>query len=331
MSFEIAIIGMESLGGQEILTKLHERDFPVSKIHVACEDKNQVKPISFGDKTLTMVHVDTLTLTDMDLVFLTGTAHVASQIIEKLASSSTKIIDLTKTEGKILSVPDLEVFPSKETKLVAAPCSSTIQLCQALKPLDTLGVLENVTVSTYHSVSEIGRPAMDELFNQVRSIYMNHEPKSQHFSKQIAFNVLPQVGDFEDNHSTSEEEAMTKETLALLEFPLQLAVHCTYVPTFIGHAQAVTVQFKQDIDIKDVKTVWRDCDIIEIIDLDSEMEYVTPSEIHGEQQLFLSRIRKNPAMKNALSFWSVTDNIQNGVAYNAVRIAEHLLGVEPQT
>ncbi|MBL4588620.1 MAG: aspartate-semialdehyde dehydrogenase [Alphaproteobacteria bacterium] len=326
MSFEVAIIGIETVHGQEILSKLNDREFPISKIHVACEDKNLIKTISFGDKTLKMVHVDQLSLDSMDVIFLTGTKPIAAKIIAKGANAT--IIDLTESDGKLMSIPDLGYFPPKGAKIIASPSSSTIQLCGSILPIEKLGKIESITLSTYHSVSEIGRPAMDELFNQVRTIYMNHEPKMQNFPKQIAFNVIPQVSAFEDDHGTTEEQHIITESTSLLDSAPQIAATCVFVPTFVGHAQSVTVQFKDDFAIKDIKTAWRDNDNIQIIDLESEMEYVTPCEIHGEQQVFLSRIRKNTHLENSLSFWSVMDNLQNGCAYNAVRIAEHILDVE---
>jgi len=328
MSYNVAILGIETITGQEILNQLHERAFPVQSITVICEDKQKIKPISFGEDTLTMIHVDAFKAKDTDILFLTGTEFVAKSMIEKLATSETKIIDLTNTQGKILSVPDLGYTVSKDMNIVSSPSSSSIQLLTTLNAIEQLGKIESVVVSTYHATSEISREAMDELFNQVRTIYMNQEPKTQNFPKEIAFNAIPQVGSFEDNHSTSAEIAITSETATLLKSEPQIAATCVFVPTFVGHGQSVTVQFSDEVAVKDAKSAWRDADTIEIIDLESEMEYVTPSEVNGEKQVFLSRIRTNPAMKNSLSFWSVMDNLQNGQAYNAVRIAETILGVE---
>lgn len=324
MSLKIAIIGAENSIGQDILTHISEKEISVDTVYAACEDKTQTKPVSFGDKDLTMIHVDKVPFTDLDIIFLAGTPYGAQKVIEKASSTDAKIIDLTKTDGKTLSIPDLDDTAPKNAKLIGAPCSSTIQLLTALKPLNTLGKIDKVIISTYQSVSEIGRPAMDELFNQMRSIYMNHEPKTQNFTKQIAFNAIPQVGDFEDNHGTSQEERIIQEFQNISETETEIACTCVYVPTFVAHAQSVTVLFKENVSVKDAKSAWREAKNIEIIDLESEMEYVTPSEIHGESNVFLSRIRQNDTMKNSLSFWSVLDNIQAGAAYNAVRIAEEL-------
>lgn len=324
MSLNVAVIGAENTIGQDIVTHLNEREFSIKNLYVVCEDKNKAKPISFGDKDINMIHIDHLIMKDLDLIFLTGTSYAAEKIIEKAASTNIKIIDLTQTKGKSLAIPDLEYNVSKNLKLVGAPCSSTIQLLTALKPLESIGKIDKVVVSTYQSVSEIGRPAMDELFNQMRSIYMNHEPKTQNFTKQIAFNAIPQVGGFEDDHSTSHEEAILREVHSITEKETEISCTCVYVPTFVAHAQSVTVIFKDPIVVADIKTAWRDGKNIEIIDLESEMEYITPSEIHGEDTVFLSRIRANSAMKNSLSFWSVLDNVQAGAAYNAVRIAEEI-------
>ena len=321
-SYKVAIIGVETILGQEVLNHLHERSFPVSALKIAGEDKNQLKQMSFGDDTLQMIHADTMNMDGFDVVFLTGTEYVAKKIIQKLENSDAKIIDLTDTDGKLLAIPDLGYAPSKTAKIIASPSSATIQLVSTLKALEEIGTIETVTVSTYHSVSEVGRPAMDELFNQVRTIYMNQEPKTQHFSKHIAFNVIPQVGGFEDNHATGAEHAIITETASLMESEPKVAATCVYTPVFVGHGQSVTVQFKDTISVKDIKAAWRASEGIEIIDLESEMEFVTPSEIHGETNVFLSRIRANEGIDNSLSYWSVMDNLQSGAAYNSVRIAE---------
>jgi aspartate-semialdehyde dehydrogenase len=195
----------------------------------------------------------------------------------------------------------------------------------ALKPLHDLAKIRRVVVSTYQSVSGAGKDAMDELFNQTRGIYMNETPEPEKFTKQIAFNCIPHIDKFMDDHMTKEEWKMVAETKKILDPKIKVCANCVRVPVFIGHAEMVNVEFEEEITAKQALKAWRDFEGVTVIDLDSEMSYVTPAEIAGEDDVFVSRVREDSTVDNGLNFWCVADNLRKGAALNAVQIAEVLV------
>jgi len=195
----------------------------------------------------------------------------------------------------------------------------------ALKPLMDVAPIKRVVVSTYQSVSGGGREAMDELFNQTRAIFMNQPTNPQVFQKQIAFNVIPQIDVFMDDGMTKEEWKMVAETKKILSPKIKICANCVRVPVFVGHAEMVNVEFDGEMDAKTAKKLFRKAENITLIDVDSEMEYVTPAEIAGEDTVFISRVRDDSTLDNGINFWCVADNLRKGAALNAVQIAELLI------
>ncbi|MBI1259928.1 MAG: aspartate-semialdehyde dehydrogenase, partial [Chloroflexi bacterium] len=209
--------------------------------------------------------------------------------------------------------------------IIANPNCSTIQMVVALKPLHDIAKIKRVVVSTYQSVSGAGKDAMDELFNQTRNVYMNEAPKPEQFPKQIAFNVIPQIDVFMDDHMTKEEWKMVVETKKIIDNKIKVCANCVRVPVFIGHAEMVNVEFENEISAKDAKKALRDAPGVTLIDLETDMEFVTPVEIQGEDAVFISRLREDPTVENGLNFWCVADNLRKGAALNTVQIAENLI------
>jgi aspartate-semialdehyde dehydrogenase len=209
--------------------------------------------------------------------------------------------------------------------IIANPNCSTIQMVVALKPLHDVARIKRVVVSTYQSVSGAGHEAMDELFNQTRSIFMNNTPQLSKFPKQIAFNVIPQIDDFMDDGATKEEWKMVAETKKILDPKIKLIASCVRVPVFIGHSEMINVEFEEEMSAALAKKIWLKAPGITLIDLESDMGYVTPAEIAGEDQVFISRVREDSTLENGLNFWCVADNLRKGAALNAVQIAERLV------
>ena len=195
----------------------------------------------------------------------------------------------------------------------------------ALKPLHDAAKIKRVVVSTYQSVSGSGKAAMDELFNQTKGVYMNETPTPSVYPKQIAFNAIPQIDVFMDDHMTKEEWKMVAETKKIMDSKIKVCANCVRVPVFIGHAEMVNVEFARDISATEAKKALRDAPGITLIDLESEMEYVTPAEIQGEDDVFVSRVREDSTVENGLNFWCVADNLRKGAALNTVQIAEYLI------
>jgi aspartate-semialdehyde dehydrogenase len=212
----------------------------------------------------------------------------------------------------------------KKRGIIANPNCSTIQMVVALKPLHDLARIKRVVVSTYQSVSGGGKEAMDELFNQTRAIFVNDPVEPQKFPKQIAFNLIPQIDVFMDDGSTKEEWKMVVETRKILDPDIQVHATCVRVPVFVSHSESVNVEFERPVDLDDAIEALRAAPGIVVIDTHEPGGYITPVEATGDDPVFVSRIRKDPTVKNGLSFWCVADNLRKGAALNAVQIAEVL-------
>jgi aspartate-semialdehyde dehydrogenase len=211
--------------------------------------------------------------------------------------------------------------------IIANPNCSTIQMVVALKPLHDLANIRRVVVSTYQSVSGAGKDAMDELFNQTRGIFVNqaaHEHRKK-FTKQIAFNVIPHIDMFMDDGSTKEEWKMAVETRKILGGDIKVTATCVRVPVFVGHGEAITVEFEESITEDEARAVLKEAPGVSVVDYRMDEGYVTPAECAGEEPVFVSRLRKDPTVPNGLSFWCVADNLRKGAALNAVQIAEELV------
>ncbi|MGH7035083.1 MAG: aspartate-semialdehyde dehydrogenase, partial [Stellaceae bacterium] len=226
-----------------------------------------------------------------------------------------------------LVVPEVNpqaIAQYKKKGIIANPNCSTIQMVVALKPLHDAATIKRVVVATYQSVSGAGHAAMDELFAQTRGIYVNDLPKPEHFTKQIAFNVVPHIDDFLDDGSTKEEWKMMVETRKILDPDIAVHATCVRVPVFIGHAEAVTIEFERPITEAEARAALKDAPGVVVVDHRTDEGYVTPVEAAGEDAVYVSRIRKDPTVANGLSLWVVADNLRKGAALNAVQIAEVL-------
>jgi len=213
----------------------------------------------------------------------------------------------------------------KKRNIIANPNCSTIQMVVALKPLHDLARIKRVVVATYQSVSGAGKEAMDELFNQTRAIYMNGQVERTRFTKQIAFNCIPHIDVFMPDGATKEEWKMSAETRKILDPNIAVAATCVRVPVFIGHAEAVNVEFENPIDETSALTALRQAPGLTVIDHRADEGYVTQVECAGEDAVYVSRLRKDPTVTHGLSMWIVSDNLRKGAALNAVQIAEHLV------
>ncbi|MEC8665083.1 MAG: aspartate-semialdehyde dehydrogenase [Pseudomonadota bacterium] len=332
MTYKVAVVGATGNVGHEMLKTLHERNFPVSDVVALASRRSVGREVSFGDHDLKVQDLATFDFKGVDIVLSSPGAKVSAEYSPKAAKAGAVVIDNTSHFRMDPDVPLVvpEVNPEAiagHTKkgIIANPNCSTIQMVVALKPLHDIAKIKRVVVSTYQSVSGAGKSAMDELFSQTRSIYMNDVKPAEEFAKQIAFNVIPQIDVFMDDGMTKEEWKMVVETKKILDPSIKVAANCVRVPVFVGHAEMVNVEFEDDIDAKTAKRAFRDFEGITLIDLESEMEFITPSEIAGEDDVFVSRVREDPTLENGINFWCVADNLRKGAALNTVQIAEKLI------
>ena len=335
MGYTVAVAGATGAVGREMLKTLAERQFPADRVVALASSRSVGREVLFGeDATLVVDDLATYYFAGIDIGLFSPGGKVSAEHAPRAARAGCIVIDNTSHFRMDPDVPLVvpEVNPDaiagyKKRGIIANPNCSTIQLVVALKPLHDLVPIRRVVVATYQSTSGKGKAAMDELFNQTRGIYVN-EPATKYqevFSKQIAFNVIPHCDAFMDDGSTKEEWKMVAETRKILDPAIQLTATCVRVPTFIGHAEAVNVEFSGPITESQAREALRRAPGIAVVDRRADEGYVTPAECAGEDAVYVSRIRKDPTVENGLNLWVVADNLRKGAALNAVQIAEVLV------
>lgn len=328
MGYKVAVIGATGNVGREMLQILAERDFPVDEVVALASERSVGREVSFGEKKVLRVKdLAKFDFTGWDIALSSPGGKVSAQHSPRAAAAGCVVIDNTshfRMEPDVpLVVPEVNpqaIAGYKKRGIIANPNCSTIQMVVALKPLHELGQITRVVVSTYQSVSGGGKEAMDELFDQTRAIYVNDPVKPEKFPKQIAFNVIPQIDVFMDDGATKEEWKMAVETRKILDPDIAVLATCVRVPVFVSHSEAVSVEFARPVSVDEAIEALREAPGVVVL----EDGYTTPVETTGEDAVFVSRIRKDPTVKNGLAFWCVADNLRKGAALNAVQIAEVL-------
>ncbi len=332
MGYRIAVIGATGNVGREMLNILAERQFPVDEVIPLASQRSVGKEISFGeDEVLKCRDLATFDFTGVDIALSSPGASVSAKHSPRAAAAGCVVVDNTshfRMEPDVpLVVPEVNpeaIAGYTKRGIIANPNCSTIQMVVALKPLHDLGKIRRVVVSTYQSVSGSGKDAMDELFNQTRAIYVNDPIVNEKFTKQIAFNVIPHIDKFLENGETKEEWKMAVETRKILDPDIKLHANCARVPVFIGHAEYINVEFENAVSEDDAREALRNAPGISVVDYRADEGYVTQVECAGEDNVFVSRLRRDETVKNGLSFWCVGDNLRKGAALNTVQIAEVL-------
>ena len=334
MGYRVAVVGATGAVGREMLSILAERQFPVDEVVALASRGSTGREVSFGeDQELTVQALEDVDFEGFDLALFSPGAAVSKVHAPRAAAAGCVVIDNTSQfrmdEDVPLIVPEvnreaLEGF--RERNIIANPNCSTIQMVMALKPLHDLALVRRVVVATYQSVSGAGRDAMDELFEQTKGIYETRTPEPAHFPKQIAFNVIPQVDVFLEDGSAKEEWKMAVETKKILDPGIEVAATCVRVPVFVGHAEAVNVEFERPISAEEARAALKSAPGLGVVDHRADEGYVTQIEAAGEDKVYVSRIREDPTIENGLSLWVVADNLRKGAALNAVQIAEKLVG-----
>jgi aspartate-semialdehyde dehydrogenase len=332
MGYKVAVVGATGNVGREILQTLAEREFPADEVVALASERSVGREVSFGeDKTLKVQDLATYDFTGTDIGLFSPGSSVSAAYAPKAAAAGCIVIDNTSQFRMDPDVPLIvpEVNPGAAAgytrrNIIANPNCSTIQMVVALKPLHEAFGIERVVVSTYQSVSGAGKEGMDELFNQTRAVYVNDPMEPKKFTKQIAFNVIPHIDVFMDDGSTKEEWKMTVETKKILDPAIKVTATCVRVPVFIGHAEAVNIQFVREVSAKAAREVLREAPGVSVIDHRADEGYVTPEEAAGEDAVYVSRIREDATIDNGLNIWVVSDNLRKGAALNAIQIAELL-------
>jgi aspartate-semialdehyde dehydrogenase len=333
MGYRVAVVGATGAVGAEMLNILAERDFPADEVVALASGASAGKEVSFGEKSVLRVRsLEDFDFEGTDIALFSAGASVSKVFAPKAAAAGCVVIDNSsqfRMDPDVpLVVPEvnreaLEGF--RERNIIANPNCSTIQMVVALKPLHDLAVIRRIVVATYQSVSGAGREAMDELFDQTKGIYETRQPEPKVFPRQIAFNVIPQIDVFLEDGSTKEEWKMVVETKKILDPAIEVAATCVRVPVFVGHSEAVNVEFEHGISVDEARTALYDAAGLALVDKPDEGIYATPLDSVGEYEVLVSRLRQDPSVPNGLSLWVVADNLRKGAALNAVQIAEVLV------
>jgi aspartate-semialdehyde dehydrogenase len=332
MGYKVAVVGATGNVGREMLDILAERAFPADEVVAIASRRSQGVEVSCGEQTLKAKALDHYDFSEIDICLMSAGSTVSKEWSPKIAAKGAVVIDNSSCwrydPDVPLVVPEVNadaVAGFGKKRIIANPNCSTAELVVVLKPLHDRAKIKRVVVSTYQSVSGAGRQAMDELFSQTRAVYVTDPIEPKQFPKRIAFNVIPQIDVFMDDGFTKEEWKMVAETKKILDPKIKLVGTCVRVPVFIGHAEAVSIEFEEPISADEARELLRNAPGCLVIDKREPGGYVTPYESAGEDATYVSRVREDPTVDNGLVLWIVSDNLRKGAALNAVQIAECLI------
>ena len=335
MGYRVAVVGATGNVGREMLNILAERKFPASEVIALASSRSQGQEISFGDKRLKVQNLENFDFTGVDFALMSAGSAIAKEYGEKIGRTGCIVVDNSSFWRYHADVPlvvpevnahvlDEYMARNDRKNIIANPNCSTAQLVVALKPLHDFATIKRVVVATYQSVSGAGKEGVDELWDQTKSVFVNNKLEPRKFTKQIAFNVIPPIDVFMEDGYTKEEWKMVAETKKILDPKIKLTATCVRVPVFVGHSEAVNLEFVNPISADEARDILREAPGISVIDKREAGGYSTPVEAAGEYDTFVSRIRKDPTVEHGLNMWVVSDNLRKGAALNAIQIAQLL-------
>ncbi|MDX1916717.1 MAG: aspartate-semialdehyde dehydrogenase [Rickettsiaceae bacterium] len=326
--FNIAVIGATGNVGRKLLSILSERKFPVSCIYGVASRASTGKKISFGEEgVITVESIENFDFSKVDMIFSCAPENIIKSYLDKALDQGCIIIDKSsafRMEADVpLIVPEVNGHLIKPFhKIISSPNCCVIPLVAVLAPLNNASKIKKIIVSTYQSVSGAGKEGMDELYNQTKSSFMPDRIPPKIFEKQIAFNVIPKIGDILDNGDSAEEEKIRQETQKILGSHIRVSATCVRVPVFVGHSMSVNIEFENDISPQDVLEYLEEEDCISVATEDRERDFISPVEAVEEDIIYVSRVRGDVACSKTISLWISCDNIRKGAALNAIQIAE---------
>jgi aspartate-semialdehyde dehydrogenase len=332
MGYKVAVIGATGNVGREMLNILAEREFPADEVIPLASSRSIGVEVSYGDARLKCRDLENFDFHGIDFALMSAGSTISKEWSPRIGSTGCVVIDNSscwRYDADVpLIVPEVNadaIAGFTKKNIIANPNCSTAQLVVVLKPLHDVAKIKRVVVSTYQSVSGAGKEAMDELWNQTKGIFVTQPPEPDKFTKQIAFNVIPHIDVFLDDGSTKEEWKMMVETKKILDPKIKLTATCVRVPVFVGHAEAVNIEFESEMTAKDARRILRDAPGVLVVDKREAGGYVTPVECVGDYATYVSRIRDDQTVDNALSLWCVSDNLRKGAALNTIQIAETII------
>ncbi len=333
MGYRVAVVGATGNVGREMLNVLDERKFPADEVFAIASRRSLGVEVSYGDRTLKCRDLEQFDFSKVDLCLMSAGSAVSKEWSPKIGAKGCIVIDNSSCwrcdQDVPLVVPEVNadaVSGYTKKNIIANPNCSTAQLVVVLKPLHDAATIKRVVVATYQSVSGAGKEAMDELWAQTKSKYVPGEEVEPHkFTKQIAFNCIPHIDVFMEDGYTKEEWKMLVETKKILDPRIKLTATCVRVPVFVGHSEAVNIEFEKPLSPEAARETLRTAPGVLVVDKREPGGYVTPVEAAGEFATYVSRIREDATVENGLSLWVVADNLLKGAALNTVQIAETII------
>jgi len=337
--YNVAVVGANGAVGEEILAVLSEIDFPINKLVPLASARSLGKTVNFRGKDINIVELtsDIFEKEEIEIALFSAGGSVSAEFAPHAVKAGTVVIDNTSHFRMDANVPLVvpEVNPQdiakwRQSGIIANPNCSTIQMVQALKPLDDAYDLVRVDVSTYQATSGAGKTAMEELVTQMQDFFAFKLDESEHkaFKHQIALNIIPQIDVFTENGYTKEEMKMVNETTKIMHKEIPLSATCVRVPVLRGHAESLTLTFDSDVDANEARTLLSKAPNIVILDKPEEALYPMPATCVDMNETFIGRIRNDNYSKKILHLFVVADNLRVGAATNAVRIAQKWIEME---
>jgi aspartate-semialdehyde dehydrogenase len=332
MGYKVAVVGATGNVGREMLDILAERRFPADEVVAVASRRSQGVEVSYGEKTLKATALEHYDFSSVDICLMSAGGSVSTEWSPKIAAQGAVVIDNSSAwryDADVpLIVPEVNadaISGFRKKGIIANPNCSTAQLVVVLKPLHDAAKIKRVVVSTYQSVSGAGKDGMDELDRQTKAVYSLGELEVKKFTKRIAFNVIPHIDVFMDDGYTKEEWKMVAETKKILDPKIKLTATCVRVPVFIGHSEAVNIEFENELTVDQAHEILRNAPGVLVVDKRENGGYATPYEAAGDDATYVSRVREDPTVEHGLALWCVSDNLRKGAALNAIQIAESLI------
>jgi aspartate-semialdehyde dehydrogenase len=333
MGFRVAIVGATGNVGREMMNVLAEREFPADEVHALASRRSVGVEVDYGGTTLKCRDLETFDFSKVDFCLMSAGSAVSKEWSPRIAAKGCVVIDNSSCwrydQDVPLVVPEVNADAVRgytKKNIIANPNCSTAQMVVVLKPLHDAAIVTRVVVSTYQSVSGAGKDGMDELWAQTKGKYVpGQEVEPKKFPKQIAFNCIPHIDVFMEDGYTKEEWKMLAETKKILDPKIKVTATCVRVPVFVGHSEAVNIEFAKPITVEEAREILRQAPGVMVVDKREPGGYVTPVDAAGEFATYVSRIREDATVENGLALWIVSDNLLKGAALNAVQIAETLV------
>ena len=334
MGYKIAIVGATGAVGREMLNVLADRKFPADEVFAVASRRSIGREVAYGETTLKCKDLDTFDFSKCDFALMSAGGSVSKEWAPKIGATGCLVIDnssawrydidcpliVPEVNGEVLGP---YMARNDRKNIIANPNCSTAQLVLALKPLHDENPIKRVVVSTYQSASGAGQEGMDELWYQTKGKYVpGQEISAKKFTKEIAFNVIPHIDVFMEDGYTKEEWKMMVETKKIVDPSIKLTATCVRVPVFVGHSEAVNIEFERPMTVAEARSILREAPGVLVVDKREDGGYVTPVEAAGEFSTYISRIREDATIENGLNMWVVSDNLLKGAALNTIQIAE---------